>query len=107
MASRRLPQQPTQSGREGLRQARAEQGEAHGRGTEFEALEGRHAPEVAEEDVAGVRRPNEDSNLAPPSMCWGCPTREESDSEVSVMRGDLGALHMRKSIASCARAHDV
>ena len=45
MITRRLPQQPTQSGREGLRQARAEQGEARGRGTEFEAREGWHAPD--------------------------------------------------------------
>jgi hypothetical protein len=47
LGSRRLQQQLAQSGREGLRQARAEQGEARGRG--------KNAPENADEDVVGAR----------------------------------------------------
>ena len=93
MGSHRLRQQPTRSGREGLRQARAEQGEARGRGTEFEAGEGRNAPDDAGEDVVGVRRPNEDSNLAPPSNAGGVPPGK-SQNQRSASCGAISARYI-------------
>ena len=102
--TRKLPQQPSQSGREGLRQARAEQGEARATGTEFEAPEGKNAPDDAGEDVPGARRPNEDSNLAPPSNAGGVPPGK-SQIQRSASCGAISARYIWEIQSHQARAH--
>ena len=67
--------------------------------------EAKNAPELAEEDVVVARRPNEDSNLAPPSYAGGVPPGKSQIHVSGQAQCDLGVPPWSMLISCWARAH--